>query len=71
MNCNKEKYIKVRGHSHMTGKCSGSSHQIWNANYRLRQKILVIFTFLEDVSIPLSILYRLISFYLTLLWILF
>lgn len=44
--CNKlytEKDIRVRDHSHITGKYRGSAHQICYANYRLMKKIPVIF----------------------------
>ena len=44
--CNK-KYsaadIHVRDHCHITGKCRGSAHQDCNINYRLTDKIPVIF----------------------------
>ena len=40
--CNK-KYIRVRDHCHITGKYRGSAHQDCNINYRLTDKIPVIF----------------------------
>ena len=38
-----EKDIGVRDHCHITGKYSGSVHQDCNINYRLTDKIPVIF----------------------------
>ena len=44
--CNKkysEKDIRVRDHCHITGKYRGSAHQDCNINYRLTDKVPVIF----------------------------
>ena len=44
--CNKKystKDIRVRDHCHRTGKYRGSAHQDCNINYRLTDKIPVIF----------------------------
>ena len=38
-----EKDIRARDHCHVTGKCRGSAHQDCNINYRLTDKIPVIF----------------------------
>ena len=37
------KSIRVKDHCHIAGKYIGSAHQICNANYKLVQKIAVIF----------------------------
>ena len=45
-NCNKKysaKVIRVRDHCHVTGKYRGSAHQDYNINYRLPDRIPVIF----------------------------
>ena len=44
--CNKkycEKDVRVRDHCHITGKCRRLAHQDCNINYRLTDKIPVIF----------------------------
>ena len=44
--CNKIIYkgcVRVKDHCHTTGKYRGSAHQNCNINYRLTDKILVIF----------------------------
>ena len=38
-----EKDVRVRDHCHITGKYRGSAHQDYNINYRLTDKIPVIF----------------------------
>ena len=40
--------IRVINHCHIIGEYNSSAHQICNANYRLTQKIPVIFHDFED-----------------------
>lgn len=35
--------VRVRGHCHITGKYRGSAHESCNLNFKLIDKILVIF----------------------------
>ena len=42
-NADDEKYQKVRGHCHYTGKYRGAAHNICNLRYKIQKEIPVVF----------------------------
>ena len=52
--------IKERGHCYVTGKYKCSAHQIFNASFRFRKKMLVIFYNLRgyDFNNKMQIIYQ-------------